>query len=196
MNPDANWADTRARLQKIGRSLDEQRGLSEERALEVMAERARVLGRAPASADAGPQVDLVRFVCGGERFALETQFIRATVRLPTLSPVPFGPPALLGLCAFRGQLLSVWDPADLLTGQPTKVAPEWLLVLGASRAEVGLAVSAVSFVQQTPREEVGPVPGALQVAARSHLFRGLIAGESILVLSGEAILAEPRLAWS
>jgi chemotaxis signal transduction protein len=187
---------TRARLQKIGRSLDEQRSLSEERALEVMAERARVLGLAPASVAAGPQVDLVRFVCGGERFALETQFIRATVKLPKLSPVPFGPPALLGLCAFRGQLLSVWDPADLLTGQPAKVAPEWLLVLGASRVELGLAVQDVSFVQQTPREEVAPVPDALQVAARAHLFRGLIAGESILVLSGEAVLAEPRLTWS
>ena len=71
--------------------------------------------------------------------------------------------------------------------------PGWLLVLGQDRAELGLAVREVTFAAQTPSADVGPMPEAL---GRSQLFEGLIAGESIRVLSGQAILAEPRLMWS
>ena len=191
-----DWEAAKARLVEITRSLDVQTQLSPERAREVMAERAKLLGRSPSSADLAQRVDLVRFACGGERFALQTRFIRATLRLPKVSAVPFSPAALLGLCAFRGQLLSVWDPAELLTGAASALTPGWLLVVGESRAEVGLAVQEVSFVQQTPTGDVVPMPEALSVPTRSHLFEGLIAEESIRVLSGEAILAEPRLAWS
>lgn len=191
-----DWEAAKARLLEIDRSLDQQTKLSPERAREVMAARERLLGRAPPSVDSAQRMDLVRFACGGERFALQTDFTRATSRLPRVSPVPFGPPALLGLCAFRGQLLSVWDPTELLTGAASALTPGWLLVLGQRRAELGLAVQEVSFVQQARSEDVVPMPDALSAATRAHLFRGLIAKDSIRVLSGEAILAEPRLAWS
>jgi purine-binding chemotaxis protein CheW len=191
-----DWVAAKARLLEINHSLDELTQASPARAREVMAARARLLGRSPPAMDLTPRVDLVTFAAGGERFALETRFVRATLKLPKVSTVPFGPPALLGLCAFRGLLLSVWDPSELLTGAPAADTSGWLLVLGEGRPELGLAVQDVAFVAQTRRADVAPLPESLSVASRAHLFGGLISEESIRVLSGEAILAEPRLTWS
>ncbi len=185
-----DWEAARSRLVSLEHALEEP---TPERAREVMAARAKILGRAPPAIQLGERVDLVRFACGAEHFALKTQFVRASLHLPKVTPVPFGPAALLGLCAFRGQLLSAWDPAELLTGAASTLAPAWLLVLGRERAELGLAVREVSFAFQTPTADVAPMPEAL---SRSQLFEGLIAEESIRVLSGQAILAEPRLTWS
>ena len=190
-----DWPAAKARLAEINRAVETAARPSPERDREVMAARAIVLGRASTSVDVGKRIDLVRFGCGDERFAFQTAFVRATLKLPKLTPVPFGPAALLGLCAFRGQLLSVWNPAELLTGA-SAAAADWLLVLGEGKAEVGLAVKDVSFVQQLPARDVMPLPEALSGSKTSQLFEGVITEGSIRVLSGEAILAAPQLSWT
>jgi chemotaxis signal transduction protein len=160
--------------------------MSEAAELKLLRERARLLALpAPTLGVGDTQAELLVFVRGEARYAIDVQFVRELLPLSEYATVPFAPPACLGLAAARGELLAVFDLAAFERAGPPSEPPGLMILCGDPARELALAVDeAIDLVAKGPLlkppvDHEGPVVGLDE--------RGF------LVLDGEALLSDPRL---
>ena len=157
---------------------------------EVLEERARQLARVPEEpARAGEVLELVGFVLAGERYAIESRFVREVARLTRFTPVPGTPDFVLGITNLRGEILALFDLRHLL-GIVTEGVTDLgrIVVLGEHRREFGLLADAAS--------EILYLSGASLAQTATPWARAYLRGvgpDGLVVLSGVALLNDPRL---
>jgi purine-binding chemotaxis protein CheW len=156
----------------------------------VLDARARQLARVPDEpARAGEVLELVGFVLAGERYGIESCYVREVARLVRFTPVPGTPPFVLGVTSLRGEILALFDLRHLLGVVAEGVTDLGrIVVLGERRREFGLLADAAS--------EILYVPGASLAQTETAWGRAYVRGVSpdgVIVLSGEALLNDPRL---
>ena len=157
---------------------------------EVLEARARQLARVPDEPPrTGEVLELVGFVLAGERYGIESRFVREVARLTRFTPVPGTPAFVLGVTNLRGEILALFDLRNLL-GVVTEGVTDLgrIVVLGERRCEFGLLADAAS--------EILWVPGASLAQPETAWGRAYLRGVSpdgVIVLSGEALLSDPRL---
>ena len=125
------------------------------------------------------------------RYALRCKNIVEVIPLVTLRPVPQGPPCLLGLFAYRGQLTPVIDLCSLVGGYecPKRLSSRIVLVRctrgEGSAAVVGFLAEHVTEARRIAGE---PLPaGAL--ASADYLAETLLDdGELLQVIDENAVL--------
>jgi purine-binding chemotaxis protein CheW len=185
-----DWAEAYARLARLARSAEADASAPEQAAA-VLEARARELARplAPAK-DPGSELEVARFSSGGQAYALATRFLHEVLRGVELTPLPGAPPLLRGLTLLRGEVLPVVELAPLF-GRPATRTGDVVLVVGASRPELGLCVEAAEEVFLLPRDSLLPPPATLDAEA-SRLLSG-IDREGLVLLEGEALLSDSRL---
>lgn len=130
-------------------------GPVDEAAQELLRARARELARPRDAARRDDGEAFLVLTLTGDRFALPAHTVRGVFRLTELVPVPGARAPLLGVAPWRGDLLTVADPASLLA-IPREEGLEdraWIVVLGGRRhAEpLGLLVHAAS-TERWPRD--------------------------------------------
>jgi purine-binding chemotaxis protein CheW len=157
---------------------------------EVLEARARQLARVPdAPLRAGEVLELVVFVLAGERYGIESRFVREVARLTRFTPVPGTPPFVLGVTNLRGEILALFDLRHLLGVVPEGVSDLGrIVVLGEHRREFGLLADAAN--------EMLCVPGASLAQTETAWGRAYLRGvspEGVIVVSGEALLSDPQL---
>jgi len=157
---------------------------------EVLEARARQLARVPDEpARAGEVLELVGFVLAGERYAIESRFVREVARLSRFTPVPGTPAFVVGITNLRGEILALFDLRHLLGVAAEGVTDLGrIVVLGEHRSEFGLLADAAS--------EILSVPGASLAQTEKAWGRAYLRGVSpdgVILLSGEALLNDPRL---
>ena len=156
---------------------------------DVLEFRARLLARVPPEPPrAGEVLELVGFVLAGQRYGIETRFVREVARLTRFTAVPGTPAFVMGVTNLRGEILALFDLRHLLglTVGVTDLAR--IVVLGDHRREFGLLADAAS--------EILYVPGASLAQTEMAWGRAYVQGVSpdgVVVLSGEALLSDPRL---
>ena len=158
--------------------------------LEVLDARARQLARVPdAPPRAGEVLELVVFVLGGERYGIESRFVREVARLTRLTPVPGTPAFVLGVTNLRGEILALFDLRQLLGVVSEGVTDLGrIVVLGEHWREFGLLADSAS--------EILSVPGASLAQTETAWGRAYLRGvspEGVIVVSGEALLSDPQL---
>ena len=156
---------------------------------EVLEFRARQLARVPPEPPrAGEVLELVGFVLAGERYGIESRFVREVARLTRFTAVPGTPPFVVGVTNLRGEILALFDLRHLL-GLPVGVTDlARIVVLGERRREFGLLADSAS--------EILYVPGTSLAQTEMAWGRAYVRGVSldgVIVLSGEALLGDPRL---
>jgi purine-binding chemotaxis protein CheW len=156
----------------------------------VLDARARQLARvADAPPHAGDVLELVGFVLAGESYGIESRFVREVARLSRFTPVPGTPPYVLGITSLRGEILALFDLRPLLGVVAEGVTDLGrIVVLGEQRREFGLLADFASEVLHVP------VASLAQPEARwgRASVRG-VSPDGVIVLSGEALLNDPRL---
>jgi purine-binding chemotaxis protein CheW len=157
---------------------------------EVLDARARQLARVPDERPrAGEVLELVGFVLAGERYGIESRFVREVARLTRFTPVPGTPAFVLGITNLRGEILALFDLRHLLGIVAEGVTDLGrIVVLGENRREFGLLADAAS--------EILYVPGASLAQTETAWGRAYVRGVSpdgVIVLSGEALLNDPQL---
>lgn len=157
---------------------------------EVLEARARQLARVPDEPPrAGEVLELVGFVLAGERYGIESRFVREVARLTRFTPVPGTPPFVLGVTNLRGEILALFDLRHLLGVVAEGVTDLGrIVVLGEHRREFGLladAASEILYVAGTSLAQMETAWGRIYV-------RG-VSPDGVIVLSGEALLSDPRL---
>jgi purine-binding chemotaxis protein CheW len=185
-----DWAEAYARLARLEKAT-QQEASSREQELGVLEARARQLARPLApEQSAGALLEVARFRCGAQAYALETRFVHEVLRGVVLTPLPGAPPLLRGLTLLRGEVLPAVELAALLGGQASG-ARSMVLVVGAARPELGLCVDEIEEVVQLPRESLLPPPASLEAESR-----GLVSSihrEGLILLEAEALLRDSRL---
>jgi purine-binding chemotaxis protein CheW len=161
-----------------------------ERRRELLEERARQLARVPEEpARAGDSLELVGFVLAGERYGIESRFVREVARLTRFTPVPGTPAFVLGVTNLRGEILALFDLRTLL-GVVTEGVTDLgkIVVLGEHRREFGLLADFASEILRVPAASLAQTDAA---GGRAYV-RG-VSPDGVIVLSGEALLGDPRL---
>jgi purine-binding chemotaxis protein CheW len=185
-----NWAEAYARLAQLAQSTEAGTSTPEEHR-SVLEARARELARPLSPArEAGTLLEVARFRSGGQPYALETRFVHEVLRGVELTPLPGAPPLLRGLTLLRGEVLPLVELAPLF-GRPATHTGDVVLVVGASRPELGLCVEEVEEVASLPRDTLLAPPAALEATAS-----GLVSGihrEGLILLEAEALLRDSRL---
>ena len=157
---------------------------------EVLDGRARQLARVPDERPrAGEVLELVGFVLAGERYGIESRFVREVARLTRFTPVPGTPAFVLGVTNLRGEILALFDLRQLLGVVAEGVTDLGrIVVLGEQRREFGLLAEAASEILYLPGTSLAQTATPW---ARPYL-RG-VGPDGLIVLSGEALLNDPRL---
>ncbi len=108
--------------------------------------------------------DLLAILVGGLPHAIRLREIASLFVDRAITPLPTRRSEVIGISAFRGAFLPVFDLASLLGHSPA-VAPRWLVVVAA--APIALAFGGFEQHLRLAREAI--VPYALAEGAPTHL---------------------------
>jgi purine-binding chemotaxis protein CheW len=134
-------------------------------------------------------LELVGFDLAGERYGIESRFVREVARLTRFTPVPGTPAFVLGVTSLRGEILALFDLRQLLGVVAVGVTDLGrIVVLGEHRREFGLLADSASEILCVPSAELAQSETAW---GRSYV-RG-VSPAGVIVLSGEALLTDPKL---
>lgn len=90
---------------------------------------------------------------GGERYALAVAHVREIVRATPIAPLPDLPAFMLGVCAVRGELVSVVDLAEL-RGHGRTGESELLAIIEVSGRVVGLLFTSLLGLRDIFEDEL------------------------------------------
>ncbi|MFV0624591.1 chemotaxis protein CheW [Sphingomonas sp. ac-8] len=109
----------------------------------ILAERQRALAPLEA-ADRRARTPVLSWTLGDELYATPLTDLAEVATIPRVTAVPGAPAALLGLIAWRGAVLNLFDPARALRIASPAEAGRVMLVLRHPAPRVALQVSAVT----------------------------------------------------
>jgi len=188
-----DWSEIRGRLEALERLQGETVEPSAEQAAHILDARARLLASASrGDAAEAPKIEVLVFVVLGQRYAIETSYVRETVRSAALTPVPGTPPWFLGIDSVRGEIVAVIDLARLFeVPSPPRVASTGLyVVLGKEHVELALHCDEVVDVVSFPRARVVAPPRGV-TGSREYIMG--MTDDALLVVDGAELLDDPRL---
>jgi purine-binding chemotaxis protein CheW len=103
-------------------------------------------------------VDIVEFVLGGERYALDIQLAREIVEMIPITPIPRAPPYISGVINLRGEITNIMNLTTLLglPHQETRSSQKIIVLVpeAAAGSNVGIIVDDVLGVMQVARADI------------------------------------------
>lgn len=123
----------------------------------------------PLPADA-ETIQLLLLELGGTRYALPSTSVREILPAAAVTRLPGAPAFVRGLINLRGQLVTLIDLAQRLTGQPASSADRTTVVVQSGERLLGLVVDDVHDVQVLPLAGTDGLP---YEQAGHGLIRGL-----------------------
>jgi purine-binding chemotaxis protein CheW len=183
----------RERLAEVVAATERASRISDERALEILSERAVALARpVEDAAPEGAVLQVVTFTLGSERYALETRHVREIVRLTEITPLPLAPSPFVGIVNLRGEIVPLVDLGQFLglvaSGTTSQSSA---LVLGDAAAEIGILVTAVEHTTELPAASLLQTDNAM--AGKPASFRLGVTEDALMVIDGDKLLADGRL---
>lgn len=161
----------------------------------ILRERAQRLAQPLAAAvDVREGLEVLSFMLGRERYAIETRFVHGTRRASTLTPLPMAGKYVLGITNVHGELLVVFNLRALLganAGGGGYQDGKHFVLLGDEQAELAVEVDSLDTVEKIDPEKLHNPPGTLVAGARANLLG--VTQLALLVLDGTVLLADDRL---
>lgn len=158
----------------------------------VLRERAERLAREPQAVEADQRLEIVEFLLSGERYAIESLFIREVYPLKELTPLPCTPPYVLGIVNMRGKILSVIDMRRFfdLPDQGLSDLNKVIIVHGAGM-EFGILADAILGVSTISARELQPTLPTL-TEIRGEYLKG-VTRERLVLLDAGKMLSDRRI---
>jgi len=125
-----------------------------------LADRARILrARMAGSVSAEPNVVLLAFSKGGQRFGVPIETVLEVQALDHLSPVPRTPSFILGVIHWRGAILALFDIGAIMGVAETGIADVHVaIVIEAAGRRIAVAALEVEDILQVPASQIGSAP--------------------------------------
>lgn len=103
-------------------------------------------------------VDVVEFVLGGERYALDIQLAREIVEMIQITPIPRAPPYISGVINLRGEITNIMNLNKLLGLPHQEIRDNQKIVVlvpeAAGGSNVGIIVDDVISVLQVAQTDI------------------------------------------
>lgn len=187
-----DWKAVKRRLENATRATEAAIHPSPDRLRRMLEDRTRMVADAMERARSADTAVLVPFAVAGARFAIHAGYLREVLPLPAVTPIPRTPGHLVGVIDLRGQLLPVFDLANVL-GLPAGLPGEnpRILACGVGKAEFGILADEVTGIEKIRSTEMraalaDSVPGG-PPWARGKDRNGRT------VIDGAALLEDARL---
>ncbi len=159
----------------------------------ILKERAGPLAQvATPKDDEGATVQVLEFLLGTERYAVDAFSVREVNVLKEITPVPRTPDFILGVIGVRGRICSVVDLGRIFGLPPSEPGPEARAIVMASRTmEFAIRADEVVGMRQISTASLQTSLPTL-TGARQKYLRGVTA-ERVAVLDAQRLLADEAL---
>lgn len=156
----------------------------------LLAERAVQLARRELDDDKAAVLPHVAFQAAGQPFAVPLRYVVHASRLRHLTPIPGGPPYLLGICALAGHLVSVLDVAAFLGLRQRGLSDvACCLVVSVQGRELGLCAEQLLGIEDIPAAKVAPFLSGSAAISQVAMMEKL----QLLILDLPQLLSDARL---
>lgn len=158
----------------------------------ILAERARTIAQPEEETHDAALSEILTFRLAGREYAVETRYVREVFIIREITPVPGAPDFIAGICAARGEIISIVDLARLFAIPELGLTDlNRVIVLSDGTMTFGILADYITDIGTTPTGDLVPVdPGTTPIAGRYLL--GAAEGSRI-VLDAAAILADPAM---
>lgn len=157
----------------------------------LLRERAQRLAKEPPAEEDGERLEVVEFLLGAERYAVEASFVREVHPLREVTHLPCTPPFVLGIMNLRGEVLSVLDLRSFFDlGEGTAELSK-VIVLRCATMEFGILADAVIGVRTILARGVQPSLATVAGIGADYL-KGVTRDHLVLLDAGK-MLNDKRL---
>jgi purine-binding chemotaxis protein CheW len=122
-------------------------------------------------------VDVVEFVLGGERYAMDIQLAREIVEMIPITPIPRVPPYISGVINLRGEITNIMNLNTLLRLPNQEIRENQKIIVlvpeAASGNNVGIIVDEVLSVLQVAQSDIENLGDGL-ASELSGFVKGII----------------------
>ena len=187
-----NWDEVRGRMDAAQEALKKGWSPDEVGKKRILKARAEVLAEEPKRREPGEQIEIVEFLLAGERYGVESRYVREVYPLKEYTPVPCTPPFVMGIVNVRGEILSIIDVRKFfdLPGQGLGDLNK-VIILSSGDMEFGILADVVAGVRTVAVEALLPSPPTF-TGLRHEYLRG-IAPDKIAILDAGKMVSDTRI---
>lgn len=188
-----DWVGAREQLARAIEHTEASLANSSEHAAEILEARARALARVPEPPRRQEtMLTVVAFTLAGERYAIETRFVREVVRFTNYVPLPETPEFVIGAINLRGKILVVVDLGKLF-GLPQRGLTDLsrAIILGVNQAEFGVVADETEGIADIALDDLHEPTGVAVGIGRDFVMG--TTPDAWVALNGAALLSDGRL---
>ncbi|MFZ2302681.1 MAG: chemotaxis protein CheW [Gallionella sp.] len=188
-----DWSEVKQRLETARVAIEHIWAPTAGETRRVLEQRARVLAREPARAEAADEwIEVLEFTLAHERYAVASEHVREVYPLEELTPLPCTPAFVLGIVNLRGEILSVIDIKKFFD-LPEKGLTDLnkVIVLESEGMAFGIVADAISGVHRILRADIQSSLPTL-TGIREDYLQGVTA-ERVVILDAEKLLNDEKL---
>jgi chemotaxis signal transduction protein len=158
----------------------------------VLSERAAKMLHPEPGTSVAEFTEILRFQLAYQEYAIGMDYVREVILTGEITPVPGTPDFISGICASRGQIISLVD-LRVLFKIPEKGLTDLnrVIVLTDGKLTFGILADTISGVGTIARDQVRP-PGPGDLPGGRGYLKGVMDG-GIWVLDAAAILGDPGI---
>ena len=188
--PAVDWDRIKARLAAAEQALASGFAVSPERRRAILNARAAAYAAAPAPVEApGERIEVVEFMLGPQRYAVEAAAVHEVLALKDLTPLPCTPDFVAGIVQRHGRIVTVIDLKRFFHLPRTGLTDlDRLIVLRHGDIELALLADRIGGVGWLRMAELHAAPDD----ARSHCLHG-VSAEQVFVLDVAKLLNDPQM---
>lgn len=185
-----DWDEVHRRLRHARAAVEEALTPSPEEKRSILKARARELAQETGEEGAaGESAEVVEILLAGERYAVESGYVREVYPLREITGLPGTPPFVLGVTNVRGRVVAVNDLRRFFGLPETRLTENGkLVILRHDRMELGVLADAVLGARPLPLAELQPPPAG----GGAEYLRG-VTGDRTALLDAERILTDERI---
>ena len=160
-------------------------------ALAVLEKRAKKMARPVKAKNKVMPVEVLKFRLTNQEYAISMDYIREVILTGEITPVPGTPQYITGICAIRGEIISLVDLREFLKIRGKGLTDlNRVIVITDGKITFGILADVITGIGMIPKEMLAPVrPGQTPIAEKYLL--GSV--EDIIVLNASELLADPAM---
>jgi chemotaxis signal transduction protein len=158
----------------------------------ILAERAAKSLHPEPGTTSTEMTEVLRFQLAYQEYAVEMNFVREVILTGEITPVPGTPDFISGICAARGQIISLVDLRALFR-IPEKGLTDLnrVIVMTDGRITFGVLADTISGVSTIPLQQIA-APQAEDLPGGRRYLKGVL-DRNLFILDAAAILGDPGI---
>jgi purine-binding chemotaxis protein CheW len=188
-----DWSEVHRRLERAQAALEQRATLTLDETKAVLKARAKALAREqePDQSEED-RLEVIEFVLAGEKYAVESSFVREVYQFREFTPIPGAPSFVLGLINVRGQIVSVVDLKKLFDLSEKGLAElRKTILISDGEMEFGLLADTVLGLRQILLRDLQATLPTL-TGVRTELLKGVTPAR-VAVLDAARLLSDQRM---